>query len=288
MSERIAAVHARFEVTMALFAHEREPLQDLFAVPGVRMERSQARLSEVSLALHDERPPDAALDRERHDTHAAFLAARSRAAARSAEAEPPAVDADRMRRLTIRLRLASGSRLSSAYDAIAPEYHDDVDAFARMLFLEAVRREATAQELLRLVRAVVADEERPTSGGFFDARSWPWAHLAERLEQHRTAWCLATRAFAGLWRRGRAFAAPYGSLRPAYAEERSTQLATLARLAMRSRHPYWSTVFATWAADYDRGRDADTAHAEPDGGDAADDAWFARLRATRPHIDTEE
>lgn len=286
MLERTAAVHAKFEVTAATFAHDREPLQDLLSVPGVRIERSHARLSEVAYALTDGVPSPGVVDRETRDARARFLLSTSRAAARAAEADGTALTPDPMAaRQRVHRSVARISKLDAIFGAVSTEYGDDAETFQLMMFIEAVREQSTTRQLLRLAHAFVAPEQEPSSSNnTLDASSWDWVWLAQRLQQHRTAWCLAIRAFDGQWRRGRSHHAPYGSNSSAYVTARSTHLGTLADLAQQSGHPYWSTVFATWKADYDAGRAAEPAISPVSADDerSLDDARLAHLRAARP------
>lgn len=283
--ERTAAVHAKLEVTAAAFAHDREPLQDLLAVPGVRIERSYARLSEVANALTDGVPSPAVVDRETRDARARFLRSRSQAAARAAEADGPALTPDPMAvRQRVHRSVAHLSKLDAIVGAVSTEYGDDAETFQRMVFIEAVRQQSTTRQLLRLAHAFGAPEQERSSSHTLDVSSWDWVWLAQRLQQHRTAWCLAIRAFDGQWRRGRSHRAPYGSSSSAYLKTRSTYLGTLADLAQQSEHPYWSRVFGTWKTDYDAGCavESATSGVSDDEERSLDDARLERLRATRP------
>jgi hypothetical protein len=276
--DRIAAVHSRIEVTAALLAFDREPIQDLLAIPGVRLERSRSRPAEIAGALDDAVPTPEQIEESTREVRLALLRRRSAAAARLAEADVnPTVEASRpnIRSVVAHLVLAR-----SVLDGVPPDYDDDADAMMERAFIEAVRRRSSTRDLLRLVRIFVSGDADVRSTERGDEPYWKFAWRAYRLGQDRTAWLLGLRSLAGYWRRGSSFLEPSAKMPPDYEEFRSAQLGLLADLAHRTRHPYWSTVFTTWKADYDAGLTADHRHPLGDREHGVG-ALLARVRTAR-------
>jgi len=254
MTERMAAVHSKIEVVIATCAYDRETLQDILTIPGVRLERSRARLSEVSYALVDEEPSPDVLDIREGRILADVEMQRTSWELHKREFDTEKVadiEWDRMtRRLGIFKHASAYPRLKASYEAVPSDFWNHPDAFREIMFIEAVRRRATTRELLRLAHMLIFNEDKEPSRPR-DFAYMRWAFVAAGLGQHRTAWCLGIRAFDGLWRDGSVFFEPEGSGRRSYSLQRTEYIRFLAKLVERSKHPYWSRIFSLWSLDYE-------------------------------------
>jgi hypothetical protein len=262
--ERRAAVHARIEVILAAYAFERTSLQDLLTVPGVRLERSIARLSEVAFRLRDERvTEDELADATEHVFDDAQI--RRMKETRNARSQPAdaIVALDHERKIAAERALTELSkllyrdpRIQRLYDTVQSNGADagrDPRTFRDLMVVEAVRERFTTRELLRLIAALRHNRADASGKDLRDDDYWFWTVPLMQLKQYRTAWCLAIRALDGMWRDRRHHAPPTGSIRPTYALERGSRLWTVRELALHADHPYWSDVFEKWYEDFDEG-----------------------------------
>lgn len=232
--ERIAAVHSKLDFALAGYLSHRTSLQHILSVPGVRIERSRSALSEVSHALQNEAPTTEAIARasdeirmNRLDGHAL----------------------DRPRRY-LAMSLRDYPRLRALYDAIWHEYPNDYAVLTGRMFIEAVRGDYSNRDQLLLCRILLnsARAERLDPAAIVKY-AWMMVSLAEGLQQYRTAWCIAMRAFAlqarvTWWSQERR----RESLRVRLVDSESLRM--MSDLAHRANHPYWTTVFTLWQSDF--------------------------------------
>ena len=253
--ERVAAVQAKIEVLAATYAFDREPLQHLLGIPGVRIERTPAPLSQVSYALEDDAASPAIIRAEELRIEEELERRRDRAAddAGGHGAVAPE-DAERelhQLRTPWTFYFGDDVRLATLREAVPERFSGDPRTYRQRIFLEAVRRRFSTRDLLRSAHALIMNEGYGASFSPTNGDAGPWAARADRLGQHRTAWCLAVRATDGHWRHRDRFVEPRGATHPAYPIARSMDLNLLGSLAQRSAHPYWAPNLAMWSADYD-------------------------------------
>jgi hypothetical protein len=268
--ERMAAVHSRIEVFIATDAFEHESIQDILGFPGVRIEESAARLSEVSPLLRDEVPSEASLQAKEFQIHEQFGLTNKPRNPELRRSHPPIGPGDDLQKLVAEgkpllefWKVGSGE-LAALYEGVRQTHPEaqaySANAFRRLLFIQAVREGFFTGRLVLLSR-LLAHSESPSGEPLKvkDIDLLPWARLAEEMQQYRTAWDLAIHTVDGHWQDG-AHGAPYGSNRPNYRRLRLESLGLTARLARRSTHPYWSNVFSNWEEDYRAGMPAQSGH----------------------------
>ena len=262
--ERWAAVSSKLEVFMAVLAFDGEPLQHLLQDPGVRLDRSPARLSEVALELADEVPPVAVLReavegirqkfdawrRARHDPTARRTAVEEEGRTHATRERARQRQQDLLRLANRYFDVRGMVRMTDLAAAIPEEYWTEEMVYPTALFVEAIRQRMPTRDLLRLARALGDVNSERCRVRASDGDYAFWADIAVFLRQNRTAWCLAVRAMDGGWRHGTRRLDTVGG--GEFEESaRAVNINTLANLATLARHEYWAPAFALWSADYD-------------------------------------
>jgi hypothetical protein len=292
--ERMASVHSRIELFIATDAFEHESIQDILGFPGVRIEQSAGRLSEVSSLLRDEKPSEASLQAKEFQIHEKFGLTNEPLNPELRKSHHPIDPGDDLQKLVAEgkplwrfWKVGAGPELEALYQTVRQTHPDaqakSADAFRQLLFIQAIRQGFSTRRLAWLSRLLTLSKS-PTGepSTVTDIDLLLWATLAEEVQQYRTAWGLAIRTIDGRWRNGATNRPSYRSSRPTYRRLRLDGLGLTARLARRSTHPYWSNVFSNWEEDYRAGMPTESGP-EPSAELEADDELL--LRRNRPGAD---